>query len=171
MKRSHTTTKYKSRSLPRSASTGLIDFLKKKYDNAIPVAVLTTTHKLYGRCPGSKILNKDDRFVQRFSDRKGVVNANKLIEYLSKFEAPVKGKGLSEDALRRVYGNCSNQDNKLTFEYIMKMGEQCGVAIDQKMAKAMVRKYGNRKDYLSIEDCIKINNRRLEAAAPKRKRI
>ena len=29
------------------------------------------------------------------------------------------------------------------------------------MAKAMVRKYGNRKDHLNIDDCYKINERRV----------
>lgn len=83
------------------------------------------------------------------------------MQYLGKVEVQEKGKRLTEDAMRRVYQNCSNHDDRLTFEYIMKMGERCGVSINQKMAKAMVRKYGGRKDYLSIEDCLKINSRRL----------
>ena len=47
----------------------------------------------------------------------------------------------------------------------MKMGESCGVTVNERMAKAMVRKYGNRKDHLNIEDCMKINRRRVEAIA------
>ena len=57
--------KSKSRSVIRSASTGLIDFLKQKYDKAIPASMVTAAHKLYGR---SRPLTKDDRFIKRFSD-------------------------------------------------------------------------------------------------------
>lgn len=63
-----------------------------------------------------------------------------------------------------MYDNCSNQDGKLTFEYIMKMGESCGVAINERMAKAIVRKYGHRKDHLNLEDCARINQRRRETS-------
>lgn len=72
--------------------------------------------------------------------------------------------------MRRVYDNGSNHDGKLTFEYIMKMGENCGISINATMAKAMVRKYGGRKDHLSFEDCVKINKRRAEAAATSNRR-
>ena len=65
--------------------------------------------------------------------------------------------------MKRVYGNCSNHDGKLTFEYLMKMGESCGVTVNEKMAKAMVRRYGNRKDHLNLDDCMKVNNRKTEA--------
>ena len=71
---------------------------------------------------------------------------------------------MTEDALKRVYDNGSNHDGRLTFEYIMKMGESCGVSISQKTAKAMIRRYGGRKDYLSFDDCIKINNKRSLAS-------
>lgn len=47
--------KSKSRSVLRSASTGLIDFLKGKYERTIPVSFVTATHKLYGK---GKALNK-----------------------------------------------------------------------------------------------------------------
>ena len=122
---------------------------------------------MYGR---GRPLTKDDRFIQRFSDKKGNLDTNKFVDYLSKNEVQERGKGLTEEALKRVYGNCSNQDGKLTFEYIMKMGETCGVTITQQMAKNMVRKYGNRKDHLSFEDCMKVNRRRTDAASAARRR-
>lgn len=162
MKRvSNSQNKSKSRSLARSASAGLVEFLKKKYDNSVPVSTLTATHKLYGK---ARPIAKEDRFVKRFSDKKGGVDTDKLVDYLGKVEVQERGKGLSDEAMKRVYDNCSNQDGKLTFEYIMKMGESCGVTITERMAKGIVRKYGARKDYLSIEDCLKINKRRVEAS-------
>ena len=58
-----------------------------------------------------------------------------------------------------VYQNFSNHDGKLSFEFVMKMGESSGVTISEKMAKAIVRKYGKRKEYLDLEDCVRINER------------
>ena len=119
--------KSKSRSVARCASAGLIDFLKQKYERGIPVSFVTAAHKLYGK---GKALNKDDRFIKRFSDNRGNLDTNRLCQYIGKSEVQERGKGLTEDAMKRVYGNCSNHDGKLTFEYIMKMGESCGVTIN-----------------------------------------
>ena len=46
--------------------------------------------------------------------------------------------------MKRVYQNFANAEGKLTFEYIMKMGESSGVAITEKMAKKIVKKYGKK---------------------------
>lgn len=75
--------KSRSRSLHRTASTGLIDYLNKKYQGSIPVSAITAAHKLYGR---GKPLCKEDRFIKRFSDDRGNIEAPKLIDYLSKVE-------------------------------------------------------------------------------------
>jgi Ca2+-binding EF-hand superfamily protein len=145
----------------------LVDYLNQKYKGSIPVAALTAAHKLYGK---GRPLNKEDRFVKRFSDGKGNVETLKLVDYLGKNEVQERGKGLSEDAMKRVYGNFANHDGKLTFEYIMKMGESCGVAINERTAKAIVRKYGKRKDHLNLDDCLKINERRRESSISPPKR-
>ena len=42
----------------------------------------------------------------------------------------------------------------------MKMADNCGITIGEKLAKAIVRKYGKKKDHLNVEDCIRINERR-----------
>jgi hypothetical protein len=55
--------KARSRSIIRSASPGLIDYLNLKYKNSIPVSAITTAHKLYGR---TKPLTKDDPFFRKF---------------------------------------------------------------------------------------------------------
>ena len=111
--------KNKSRSLNRTASVGLIEYLNQKYENSIPLSALTAAHKLYGR---SRLITKEDKFVKRFSDNKGNIHTARLVDYLGKSEPQEKGKGLSDEAVKRVYDNFSNHDGKLTFEYIMKMG-------------------------------------------------
>jgi len=42
----------------------------------------------------------------------------------------------------------------------MKMGESTGVTINEKVAKLIVKKYGKRKDHMTVEDCLNINARR-----------
>lgn len=41
----------------------------------------------------------------------------------------------------------------------MKMGEQTGNPISEKLAKAIVRKYGKKKEFLNVEDCQKVIKR------------
>jgi hypothetical protein len=148
--------KSKSRSLTRTPSPALLTYLEQKYQKAIPIAAVTAAHKLYGR---TKPLTKDDRFIQRFADGKGNLDAPRLMEYLGKSEVQEKGKGLTVEAIGRVYSNFANHDGKLSFEYLMKMGETSGVPISAKVAKAIVRKYGQRKDYLDLEDCLRLGER------------
>lgn len=168
MKRHSTSqNKSKSRSVVRSASIGLIEFVKQKHERTIPVAFITAAHKLYAR---GKALEKEDRFVKRFSDKKGLIDTNRFVEYLGKGELQERGKGLSEESMKRVYENCCNQDGKLTFEYIMKMGDNCGITINMRVAKAIVRKYGGRKDHLNLQDCSQINKRRVESSLSARRR-
>lgn len=42
----------------------------------------------------------------------------------------------------------------------MKMGDECGFAMDEKMVRAIVNKYGKRKDFMSVEDCQRVIKRR-----------
>jgi ribosome maturation factor RimP len=39
------------------------------------------------------------------------------------------------------------------------MGESTGIVITEKIAKLIVRKYGKRKDHLTVEDCINVSRR------------
>lgn len=148
--------KGKSRSLSRTPSQGLINYLDQRYQKAIPIAAITAAHKMYGR---GRPLEKDDRFIQRYADGKGNVDASKFLDYLNKNEPQEKGKPLTAEAISRVYQNFANHDGRLSFEYIMKMGESSGVTISAKVAKAIVRKYGKRKDHLDLDDCIRLNER------------
>jgi hypothetical protein len=49
--------------------------------------------------------------------------------------------------------------SRLTFEYILKLGESNGVKITEKMAKLIIKKNG-RKDHWNVEACLKVNARR-----------
>lgn len=56
----------------------------------------------------------------------------------------------------------------------MKAADAVGISFPVKLAKAAVRKYGQRKDHLSVEDCLKMAKRREERknvkSAPSKKR-
>ncbi len=147
--------KSKAKPQAKGPSAGLTDFLKAKYDGKVPLAALTAASKLYGK---GRPLKKDDRTLKRLSTNTSEISVGVLSEFLST-ETQEKGKGLSEDAVRRVFGNFAN-DGKLSFEYVLKMGESSGVAISEKVAKMIVRKYGRRKDHLSSEDCLAVAQRR-----------
>ncbi len=54
----------------------------------------------------------------------------------------------------------------MSFEYILKLAESNGIAINEKMAKLVVKKYG-RKDHLSLEDCLRVNKRRASHSVSK----
>ena len=158
--------KSKSRSLSRTPSPALTAFLDKKYESSMPPAALTAAMKLYGK---NAPLKKDSRFIQRFTDEKGNIETSRMVQYLNEDEVVERGKGLSEEAVGRVYQTCSNQDNNLSFEYIMKMGEQNGIKITQTMAKGMVRMYGKGKDHLDLDDCLRVNQRHKKQSLERRK--
>ena len=164
--KSKSSNKSRSRSL-RAPSLALTDYLARKYRNQIPVPVLTAAHKLYGR---NRPLHKDDRFISRFADSKTEVNGDKLVAYFSKNEAVEKGKPLGAPAVERVYLNYANHDGKLSFDYLMKMAEGSGAAVSERAAKAMVRRYGKGKDYLSLEDCQRVSARWSGGQAGRRSR-
>ena len=148
--------KGRNRSLSRPASGGLIDFINSKYPKRIPIAAVTAVSKMFGK---GRPLQKDDRLLRRLAGNSNEIPTAQFIELLANHEHHEKGKVLSDEGVKRVYDNYANQDGKLTFEYVMKMGESNGVNIDMYMAKKIVKKYG-KKDYLNAEDCLKINKRR-----------
>lgn len=156
--------KAKSRSLERVPSAALLDYLAHKYQKAIPLAAITAAQKMYGK---ARPLNKDDKFVKRFADSKATLDAPKLIEYLSRPETQERGRALNPEAIGRVYENFANNEGKLSFEYIMKMAESTGVAMSAQLARAIVRKYGRRKDHLDLEDCVRVGERRASRSASK----
>lgn len=52
----------------------------------------------------------------------------------------------------------------MTFEYILKKCETLGVPMSERIAKGIIRKYGKGKEYLTVEDCEKVINRRYAKA-------
>lgn len=68
--------------------------------------------------------------------------------------------------MRRVYQSYANAEGKLSFEYILKLAESNGIAINEKMAKLIVKKYG-KKDHLNVEDCLRVNKRRASHSVSK----
>lgn len=100
---------------------------------------------------------------------KKYVSSNKLVEYLQTSMTRVKGQALSDESVRRVYNNCSNPEGKLTLECILRMADESGVAVSEKEARDMIRKYGRRKQFLSVDDCLQLNDRRRKRTASKSK--
>jgi hypothetical protein len=148
--------KGKSKSLSKSASVGLVDFLNAQFPKRVPVAAITAATKYFGR---TKPLTKDDRTIRRLAGNNSDIATPTLVDLLNSQEVHERGKQLSDEGVRRVYQNFANPEGKLTFEYIMKMGESIGVNITEKMAKLIVKKYG-KKDHLTADDCLRINKRR-----------
>lgn len=135
----------KSKSLSKVASGGLVEFLQNKYPKRVPIAAITAVSKMYGK---GKPLNKDDRIVKRLAGTASDLPTNSLIDLLTSSEHHEKGKLLSDESVKRVYQGFANAEGKLTFEYVMKMGESNGISINMKMAKMIVKKYG-KKDFLN----------------------
>lgn len=155
--------KARSKSLSKVASGGLLDFLKNKYPQRVPIAALTAATKVYGK---GKALQKDDKIVRRLAGNASDIPTASLADLLSSAEVHEKGKPLTDEGVRRVYQSFANSEGKLTFEYLMKMGESNGVTVTMKMAKRIIKKYG-KKDFLNSDDCVKINQRRQSRSQSK----
>jgi len=72
--------KSKSRSIKRTLSPGLADYITNKYKKNIPIALITTAHKLFGR---TVPLHKEDPFFRKFAGDKNNVDTDKILNYLS----------------------------------------------------------------------------------------
>jgi hypothetical protein len=114
------------------ASDELLTFLKTGFGGKIPLAYITGITKKYNK---ERCLHEEDKFIQRFVEGKNYVSANKLADYLQTSMPRVKGQPLTDESVRRVYNNCVNPEGKLTIDQIMRMGEECGVAVTEKEAR------------------------------------
>lgn len=148
--------KGKSKSLTRTASAGLVDFLNKQFPARVPVSAITAATKYFGK---GKPLQKEDKTIRRLAGKNSDIPTSTLIDLINSQEVHERGRKLTDEGVKRVYQNFANPEGKLTFQYILKMAQSSGVTINEKMAKLIVKKYG-KKDHLNTEDCIKINNRR-----------
>lgn len=102
----------KSKSLNKSASIGLVDYLNAKFPKRIPIAAITAATKMLGR---GRPLQKDDRVVKRLAGNAPDIATSALVDMLSSSELHEKGKPLSDEGVRRVYQNFANPEGKLTF--------------------------------------------------------
>jgi hypothetical protein len=116
--------KSKGKQLTKAPSAGLSDFLKTNYNNKVPVAAITAATKLFGK---NRPLKKEDKTIKRLSSNTSDIPASALTEFLSA-ENYEKGKPLSEDAVKRIFQSCANE-GKLSFEFLLKMGESTGIVI------------------------------------------
>lgn len=148
--------KGKSKSLTRTASTGLVDFLNKQFPAQVPVSAITAATKYFGK---GKPLQKQDKTIRRLAGKNSDIPTPTLVDLINSQEVHERGRKLTDEGVKRVYQNFANPEGKLTFQYILKMAQSSGVTINEKMAKLIVKKYG-KKDHLNTEDCIRINNRR-----------
>lgn len=73
----------KSKSLNKSASVSLVDFINAKYPKRIPIAAITAATKMFGR---GRPLQKDDRVVKRLAGNDPDISTSALIDLLSSSE-------------------------------------------------------------------------------------
>ena len=160
-------TKSATRVRSRTASEELIRSLSKVYpDKKVPIAQLTAIAKKYVH----KQLDPNSQLIKRLQVDNKNVSAPKLAEYLQENTHHQKGTRLSDDAIKRAHAAFCNNEGKMTFEYILKKCEEMGIPMTEKVAKGIVRKYGKRKDHLTVEDCSNVIHRRYDNLAATAKR-
>ena len=69
--------------------------------------------------------------------------------------------------MKRIYNESANSEGRMTAECLIRMAEEVGVQLTDREAFDMVKKYGKRKQHLSLEDCVKMNNRGRKTATSK----
>ena len=148
-------------------SDEVLDFIKNSFNDSIPVPYVTAVTKKYNK---QHALHADDKFLQRFVEGNGLVSTKKLMEYLKTPMPHPKHAPLSDEAVKRVYRNWVNKDGQITYDSLMQMGEDSGVPVTEKEAKEMVRLYGRRKQFLSVDDMMAMNKRWNSAKSPPRSR-
>jgi len=72
--------KGKSKSLTKSASVGLVDFLTQHYPKKVPIAALTAATKYFGK---GKPLKKEDRIIKRLAGPDADIATATLIDVLN----------------------------------------------------------------------------------------
>lgn len=70
----------KSKSLNKTASGGLVDFINAKYPKSVPIAAITAATKMLGR---GRPLQKDDKIVKRLAGNAPDINTSALVDLLS----------------------------------------------------------------------------------------
>ena len=129
----------------------------------MPVAYVTAITKKYNK---ERVLHEEDKFIQRFVTQKGFVSTSKISDYLKAAPTFKRGEPLSEESVKRIY-NASAKEGKITADCLVKMAQEVGVSLTDKEAVDLVKRYGKRKQHLSLEDCIRLNARNKSTISSK----
>lgn len=105
MNRSSISPQAKSKAkLSKAPSAGLVDFLNNNYGGKVPVAAITAASKCFGK---GRAIRKEDRTIKRLSGGSNDIATSSLSEFINT-EKHEKGKGLSEDAVKRIFQSFAN---------------------------------------------------------------
>ena len=105
--------------------------------------------------------------MQRFVTQKGFVSTSKIADYLKAVPTRKRGEPLSEESIRRIFNASANAEGRLTADGLVKMAHEVGVQLSDKEAVDLVKRYGKRKQHLSVEDCMRLNARNKSAVSAK----
>ena len=112
----------------------------------MPIPYLTAITKKYNK---ERVLHEEDKFIQKFVTQKGFVSTSKIADYLKTAPTFKKGQALPEESVKRIY-NASARQGKLTADCLVKMATEVGVSLTDKEAIDLVKRYGKRKQHLSL---------------------
>jgi len=160
-KRSKLTSPRRTKENPLKPSDELLSYLKTGYPEQLSMSYITAITKKYNK---QRVLHQEDKFIQKFVTQKGFVNTGKIHEYLKNVPTRKRGDPLTDEALKRLYTENVNKNGILTAECLLKMAEEVKVPLTEKEALELIKRYGKRKQHLSLEDCARINARKGTAS-------
>ncbi len=102
-----------------SASQNLQRVISEDLGKEVSVHLITGLSKIHGIHP----IPADSKILKRISDSKGLISTKTMSETLSQKETFTKGTPLSDESIKRIHKGFCDSDGKLSFEYIVKMGE------------------------------------------------
>ena len=148
----------------------VLNFVKNSFEDTITVPYLTAVTKKYNK---QHCLHEGDKFLSRFVQGKGLASTAKLLDYLKNpMPHPSRNQPLSEEAVKRVYHNWVNKEGLMTYESLLKMAEESSVPLTEKEAKEMVRRYGKSKQFLSVDDMLRMNRRAVaKSLSPNKSKV
>ena len=85
--------KGKSKSLTKTASTGLVDFLNNQFPKQVPTAAITAATKYFGK---GKPLQKQDKIIRRLADKNSDIPTSTLVDLITSQETHERGRKLSD---------------------------------------------------------------------------
>ena len=160
IKRKNPSPAHKSKDQAWKPSDDLLNYMKTQYPEKMPVPYLTGITKKYNK---QRCLHEEDKFIQKFVTNKGFVSTSKIVDYLKVAPTFKKGQALAEESVKRIF-NASARDGKVTADCLAKMASEVGVSLSDKEAVDLVKRYGRRKQHLSLQDCLRLNGRKTSTS-------